>query len=89
MQFVLVNGSQQTEEKMYLRAVKAWSGVLMVEISLTEDFADTNQLLTVTEEEDGKLHVVTHSNFAEKYLPYIAIDPDDHEVEGHIKVQQG
>jgi hypothetical protein len=88
MQFVIVNGPQsKAEEKVYLRAVKSYSGILTVEISLTEDFADTNQLLTVTEE-DGKLHVVTHSNFAEEYLPYVAIDPDDDEVEGHIRVQK-
>jgi hypothetical protein len=87
MQFVLVNGTQQNEAKMYLRAVKSYSGILTVEISLTEDFIDSNQLLTV-EETDGKLHVVTHSNFAAEYLPFIELEPEDDEVEGHIMAQQ-
>src|ERR1700676_341864 len=60
MQFVLVNGTQQNEAKMYLRAVKSCSGILTVEISLTEDFIDSNQLLSVAEV-DGKLRVVTHT----------------------------
>lgn len=86
MQFVFVDGTQsKAEEKMYLRTAKSYNGGLMVEISRTEDFSDNNQLLTV-EEEGGKLLVVTHSNFAEEYLPYIAIDPDDDEVEGHVRV---
>jgi hypothetical protein len=86
MQFVLVNGTQQNEEKMYLRAVKSYSGVLTVEISLTEDFIDTNQLLSV-EEYDGKLRVLTHSNFAGDYLPFIELDPEEGE-DAHINVRQ-
>jgi hypothetical protein len=88
MQLVIVDGAKShDEEKMYVRNAKSYKGGLTVEISRTEDFADTNQLVSV-EERDGKLRVVAHGNFAEEYLPYIEIDPTDDEVDGHIKVQK-